>query len=141
MIISARVHYSCLALMELASQASTDRPLAASEISERHAIPGPFLNQILRTLRAAGWVQSSRGSQGGYRLIADPAKITLLDIVDAVGCQETPERGEANATVACQNLQEIWQAADEAARELLSQSTLAELVEKCRDEDAVMYFI
>ena len=63
-------------------------PVAIREIADRHGVPGPFLVQILRTLRTAGWVQSVRGSQGGYRLSVDPAKITLLDIAEAVGCQE-----------------------------------------------------
>ena len=60
MVISARVHYACLALTELATRGADSAPVAAAEITLRHGIPGPFLVQILRTLRAAGWVESIR---------------------------------------------------------------------------------
>ncbi len=141
MIISARVHYSCLAMSELAARQDENTPVAAGDISERHGIPGPFLNQILRTLRAAGWVQSSRGSQGGYRLIVDPATITLLDIADEVGCQETQDRRETNPTPAGESLQAIWETASESARAVLSRTTLADLVDRCKEDSGVMFYI
>ncbi len=74
MMISARVHYACLAMLELAMRQDDPAPVAIREIADRHGVPGPFLVQILRTLRAAGWVQSVRGSQGGYRLSVDPVQ-------------------------------------------------------------------
>ena len=98
MVISARVHYACVAMLELAIQNDEGSPVAIREITDRHGVPGPFLVQILRSLRALGWVQSIRGSQGGYRLSVDPATITLLDIAEAIGSQETGCRTEANRT-------------------------------------------
>ena len=107
MVISARVHYACLAMLELAIRSDDSSPVAIREITDRHGVPGPFLVQILRTLRTAGWVQSIRGSHGGYRLSVDPAKITLLDIAEAVGCQDAGCRTESKATPADEMLQEI----------------------------------
>ncbi|TWU65619.1 MULTISPECIES: RrF2 family transcriptional regulator [Crateriforma] len=141
MVISARVHYSCLALVELASRMDDPSPVAASDISQRHAIPGPFLNQILRTLRAAGWVQSIRGSHGGYRLAVDPESITVLDIADEVGCQETQDHGESQTGVAAETLQDIWAEATQSARDVLAKITLAELSRRCRQDDGVMFYI
>ena len=141
MVISARVHYACLAMLELAIRSDDASPVAIREITDRHGVPGPFLVQILRTLRTAGWVQSIRGSHGGYRLSVDPAKITLLDIAEAVGCQEAGCRTEGKATAADEMLQEFWDDAAEASRKVLSCARLSDLVERCRHGEATMFYI
>jgi Rrf2 family protein len=141
MVISARVHYATLAMLELAIRGEDASPVAVREITDRHAIPGPFLVQILRTLRAAGWVQSVRGSQGGYRMAVSPQSITLLDIAEAVGCQETGHQSDAKSTSADELLQEIWDEASEASRAVLAAARLSDLVERCRHGDATMFYI
>ena len=141
MLISARVHYASLAMLELALRVDDSAPVAIREITDRHGVPGPFLVQILRTLRTAGWVQSVRGSQGGYRLAVEPSKITLLDIAEAVGCQESGCRTEGKATPAEEMLQVYWDDAAEASRAVLSQARLCDLVERCRHGDATMFYI
>jgi Rrf2 family protein len=140
MVISARVHYACLALLELAIR-DNDAPVTAGEMTERHGIPGPFLVQILRTLRAAGWVQSIRGSQGGYRLSVDPSTLTLLEIAEAVGGQESGCQTETKGTPADDLLQEFWDDASAASRRVLAKARLSELVERCRHGDAMMFYI
>ena len=141
MTISARVHYACLAMLELAIRRDEKSPVAVREITDRHGIPGPFLVQILRTLRMAGWVQSIRGSQGGYRLSVDPTQITLLDIAEAVGAQEAGCQTEANKTEADVILQAFWDQAAEASRKVLSDAKLSDLVERCRHGDSTMFYI
>ena len=141
MVISARVHYACLALLELALRRDDPAPVAAGEITERHGIPGPFLIQILRTLRTAGWVESSRGSQGGYRLTADPSRITLLDVAEALGCQESRGKTEAMATAEDELLQEVWERAAEVSRQVLATTTLGDLVERRRHGESTMFYI
>jgi Rrf2 family protein len=141
MVISARVHYACLALTELATRGADSAPVAIREMTMRHKIPGPFLVQILRTLRTAGWVESIRGSQGGYRLAIDPSQLTLLEIAEAVGCQDTTCRAGTTPTQADQILQEFWDDAAEASRRVLSQVRLIDLVERCRHGDATMFYI
>lgn len=141
MTISARVHYAALALAELAVRSEDTSPVSIREITDRHGVPGPFLVQILRTLRTAGWVQSIRGAQGGYRLSVDPAELTLLDIAEAVGCLETGCKTEAKPTAAGQKLQDIWAEASEASREVLASHRLSDLVAHVRDDTATMFYI
>lgn len=141
MVISARVHYACLALLELAIRRDDAAPVAIREIADRNGVPGPFLVQILATLRTAGWVQSVRGSQGGYRLSVDPATITLLDIAEAVGCPEAGCRTEGKAGPADEMLQECWDEAAEASRDVLARVRLSDLVERCRHGDETMFYI
>ena len=40
-MISARVHYACLAMLELASRSSEQAPVSLREISDQHGVPGP----------------------------------------------------------------------------------------------------
>lgn len=141
MMISARVHYACLAMIELAIRQDDPGPVTIREIADRHGVPGPFLVQILRTLRTAGWVQSVRGSQGGYRLSVDPSKVTLLDIAEAVGCQEAGCRTEGTASAADEMLQDLWDQAADASRRVLARARLSDLVERCRHGDDAMFYI
>jgi Rrf2 family protein len=128
-------------MLELAIRVDDSSPVAIREITDRHGVPGPFLVQILRTLRTDGWVQSIRGSHGGYRLTVDPTQITLLDIAEAVGCQEAGCRAEAKATPADEMLQVFWDDAAAASRNVLSRARLSDLVERCRHGDATMFYI
>ncbi|TWU37307.1 RrF2 family transcriptional regulator [Novipirellula artificiosorum] len=141
MVISARVHYACLAMLELTMRADDSAPVAVREITDRHQIPGPFLAQILRPLRVAGWVQSVRGSQGGYRLTVDPGQITLLDIAEAMACQAAHNHLTDNPTGSATALQQVWDDADEASRAVLSSMRLSDLAQRCREGEATMFYI
>ncbi|MCG8653507.1 MAG: Rrf2 family transcriptional regulator [Pirellulales bacterium] len=141
MLISARVHYAALAMLELAIRSDEGTPVAVREMTNRHGIPGPFLVQILRTLRAAGWVKSVRGSQGGYRLAVNPSQVTLLDIAEAVGCQDGGLQTETTATDADKMLQAHWDRAVEASRAVLAEAKLSDLVERARHGEASMFYI
>jgi Rrf2 family protein len=141
MVISARVHYACLAMVDLAIHREDPSPVAIREITDRHGVPGPFLVQILRALRTAGWVQSTRGSQGGYRLSVDPATLSLLDIAEAVGCTESGFQTDSKPTAVDQMLHEFWDEAAEASRNVLARARLSDLVERCRHGDATMFYI
>ncbi|MEO1616287.1 MAG: Rrf2 family transcriptional regulator [Planctomycetota bacterium] len=138
---SARMHYATLALVELARCREAGKLTAANEISDRQGIPGPFLVQILRTLRSAGWVQSVRGSQGGYRLSADPDDLTLLEIAETTGQTPGGFAGELGDNPVERKLQSVWDEASEASRQVLAQTTLTDLVEHCQDDGDVMFYI
>jgi Rrf2 family protein len=48
------------------------------------AVPEQFLSKVLQTLARQRLIQSQRGASGGFALAADPERVTLLDIVEAV---------------------------------------------------------
>jgi Rrf2 family protein len=53
-------------------------------ICEHEHVPRPFAYKILKKLERDGFVASSRGSTGGYRLIKPPGDITLFDIANSI---------------------------------------------------------
>ena len=143
MQVSARVHYGCLAMLELASRYGQDRPVALREIAKRHGIPQPFLVQILQSLRTANLVTSTRGSGGGYRLSVAPDQIRVLDIAESIGCGESATIGNVGDAGLPEGdaLRGLWQRADDAAREILGGTTLEDLVQACGDDSAAMFYI
>ncbi len=141
MQIPARVHYACLAMLELAAQTRGDKPVALREITQRHGIPQPFLVQILQQLKAAGWVTSTRGAQGGYRLLVQPTELTLLDIVQQIGYRESGCGGGDDDTAEAQVLRAVWERASEAFRETLAQTRLSDLAIRCAEPSAAMFYI
>jgi Rrf2 family protein len=141
MVINAAVHYACLAMMDIAIHGEDGVPVRSSEIIRRNEIPGPFLVQILRTLKSTGWVKAVRGSQGGYQLIVQPDAITLLDIAEAIGCPDliTPAHAEEPAAHAA--LKKHWRDADEQSRMQLSRVRLGDVIRSVRQSEAPMFYI
>lgn len=80
MKLSARTRYAARVLLDLAEH-NGDTPVCASTISENTDISVPFIEQILRPLKNAGFIKSVRGAYGGHVLLKDPSDITLGDVV------------------------------------------------------------
>ncbi len=73
------------AIQALTSLAAPDFPRAMiADIARRAGVPAAYLAKIMKRLNDAGIVDSKRGSKGGIWLARAPAKITLLEIMNAV---------------------------------------------------------
>lgn len=83
-MISQRARYAFKAMVALA-RATPGRGLNIRELCEQESLPRKFIEQILSTLRAAGYISSRRGRDGGYELLK-PADLihvgSLLRLVD-----------------------------------------------------------
>lgn len=100
MKLTTRGHYSVKALLDLSLQKGLG-PASVKEIALRQNLPAPYLEKLLIQMRRAGLVQSVRGAGGGYRLARVPAKISLGQILEAVGETIEPLQGHlADATQA-----------------------------------------
>ena len=80
MRISTKGDYGVRALIEL-SHHYGEGPLQSAEIAARQRIPEPYLDQLLTTLRKAGFIRSVRGPQGGHALIRRPEEVRLSDVI------------------------------------------------------------
>ncbi len=142
MNLSAKVEYACIAVLELANQFGAGEPVRLRSIAEAHGIPSPFLVQIMLQLKAAGLVESTRGAAGGYQLTRDPSVITLAEVKEVIdGTANGLVSNLADATSATRVLLDAWQRIDEAERELLSDITFGQLVERVRGRTEKMYYI
>lgn len=81
--ISAKGAYGLYAMIELAKRYRSGS-VQIKDIAETQSIPQHYLEQLLVTLRKAGFVKSFRGTNGGYCLAKSPAEILLVDIFVAL---------------------------------------------------------
>jgi Rrf2 family cysteine metabolism transcriptional repressor len=127
--ITSKSPYAVLALAELARSAGAG-PVPIGELARRREVPVQFLEQLFATLRRGGIISSQRGVKGGYRFARDPSAITVLEVVEML---DGPLGRDAEGTFA--------QAA-EAARKVLAQTTIADVLEReMREAGASMYHI
>ena len=82
MKLSKRGEYALRTLINLGIAAEVKRPLVqVSELADNEQLPIKFLEQIMQTLKDAGWVESQRGKFGGYRLAKPARQITIGQVV------------------------------------------------------------
>jgi len=89
MKLTTRSHYSVKALLDL-SLLPDYGPASVNAIAQRQDLPAPYLEKLLIAMRRAGLVDSIRGPQGGYQLARSPARISLGQILEAVGESTQP---------------------------------------------------
>ena len=127
--ITTKSPYALKALTEL-GLVGGDAPVPIGELARRRDIPVQFLEQLFAVLRRAGILNSQRGVKGGYTFGKDPATITVLDVVELL---DGPLGAGAEG---------IFAECAAAAREVLSRTTIADLVEReRRDAGVAMYYI
>lgn len=80
---NSKLRYALCAAIDLALQPMNEA-CQSREIAARQNIPGPYLDQILASLKGAGIVRSIRGAGGGYNLARAPERITVGDVVRAL---------------------------------------------------------
>jgi Rrf2 family protein len=107
-----------------------------SEISERQDIPPSFLSKIFQNLARAGYVNSTRGTGGGFTLGKSPDDITLLDIVEAIDGQISLNVC-LNAGATCDKkpgcaVHAVWSDAQRYMVDLLKKNTFATLAKENR---------
>ncbi len=80
-MLSKKTKYAINALVYIARRdASIEKPVQISEISEEQNIPRKFLESILLELKKAGILDSKKGRAGGYFLIRPTQDVNLAEI-------------------------------------------------------------
>ncbi len=144
MRISAKTEYACIAMLELASQYGAGEPVRIRRIAERHAVPPRFLVQILLQLKGAGLVGSVRGAAGGYHLLKPPQEITLghvMEVIDGSSEEDGPTSSASPDSPAAKVLVQAWNDVAAVERKMLDEITLADLLERAKEQDERTYHI
>ncbi|WP_457552342.1 RrF2 family transcriptional regulator [Desulfobacula sp.] len=140
MKLSTKSRYGTRILIELALHVNQGA-LQVSTISSNQKISVKYLEQLLRTLKKAGIVNSVRGPRGGHLLIKDPEEIYLGQIVrlfemqtDLVECVSSPEKCELAADCLVRN---AWQDATSVLYKKLDSVSIADLIRGKGEKDPV----
>ena len=85
-MITQKMKYALKALLVLADEYRQPRPepLTIEEIARRSATPKRFLEHILLEIRNDGVIASTRGRAGGYKLVRDPAEVSISELLRTI---------------------------------------------------------
>lgn len=81
MKITTKGRYALLIMSDIAR--NEDNYTSLNEISIKENISLKYLEKIMSLLRKANFVTSSRGSDGGYKLVRKPEEYTIAEILEA----------------------------------------------------------
>ena len=133
MKISTKGRYGLRLMFELAYHYNKGL-VPLKEIAKRQEISDKYLEQIIMRLNHAGLVKSVRGAQGGYMLAAPPEETTVEEVLPVLeGSLCVVECIGANG-VECKNINScptygIWSKINQAIQQVVSNITLADMVE------------
>ena len=141
MIFTTKAEYGVRLLVELGKQ-DGGTPISLKSIAEGEGLPLAYLERIVALLKKAGFVESTRGAHGGYRL-AQPAEAIRMDAVIAalegavapMSCFVDDSAGD-NTRVLCSHHDDgelcatklLWTRVQGGVVRALQNTTLAELV-------------
>ncbi len=136
MRVSTKGDYGIRALIELAHHYGEGRPIQSSEIAARQKIPESYLEQLLATLRRAGFIRSVRGPAGGHSLVRPPDEIRVSEVVQVLEGKIMPiecldEASECTRSGGCAQ-REMWERVQQAILEVLESTTIGELAARDR---------
>lgn len=142
MKVSTKSRYGVAAMVDLAQQFGKG-PVALRGVASRQQVSEHYLEQLIASLRKAGFVQSVRGAQGGYVLAREPSSISVGDIVRAMEGPIAPvdcllaDKGSHNPycdkTTGCVR-RTVWEKMGDSISYALDSISLATL---CREADTI----
>lgn len=131
---STRGEYGVRLMVELARHYGSG-PVSLSEMAEHEALPRPYLEQLVVSLREAGLVTSTRGARGGYELARPATAIPMSEVVTAlegpiapmVCASDDPDHADWCERTGFCNVNLLWLRVRDAVVDALESMTLAEL--------------
>ena len=144
--LSQKCRYALRALFELAMR-GTIEPVKIQNIASAQGIPPRFLEVILAELKHGGFVESRRGSDGGYFLARSAHKLTVGEVLAFLrkGASNRNRQRQHTADIfGNYALSEMLKKVTNAVSMVYDQTTFADLVERelaIRSEQVPNYII
>lgn len=135
--VSTKGRYALRLMLDLAMHRE-DGCISIKTVSQRQGISEKYLEQIIKMLSKAKLVESTRGAQGGYKLVKEPSEYTVGEILRVTEGSLAPVEC-LNDDSACENCEncvtfEIWQNVLDAINEVVDNITLEYLVKKQKNK-------
>ncbi len=133
-MFSATVEYALRAMAFMAGQENSVQ--TTEGIASAIKVPRAYLSKVLQDLNRAKLIKSQRGLGGGISFVKSPAKITLLDIIQAVDPSELSQAGSDGSGKKkgrSGKLQRFMEQVQAELKGLLERTTLQEVAWKCQE--------
>ena len=131
MRISTKGRYALRLMLDLAIY-DTGEPVSLKDIAKRQDISEKYLEQIMGIVNKAGFVNSVRGSGGGYRLRKPVEDYTVGEILRSTEGSLAPvacvDDGSCDRIDFCTTFK-VWKRIGDAIDDVVDHITLADLVE------------
>lgn len=130
MKISTKGRYALKVMIDLA-QNSNGKYIPLSDIAKRQEISNKYLEQIVAMLNKAGYLETLRGNNGGYKLAKEPKDYTVGDILRATEGDIAPTsciREEKCKQAENCTTYKFWDGLDKVINEYIDSKTLADIV-------------
>jgi Rrf2 family transcriptional regulator, cysteine metabolism repressor len=132
MKVSKKCQYALKALFELAWR-NNGQPVKTSSIARAQRMSLRFTEIILNELKHGGFVESQRGSEGGYLLARDAGDLTIGQVIEYMQgpISFVPDAGDASEGVlpGSEAFKQLWQDVNGAVSAVFSSRTFSDLVE------------
>ncbi len=137
MKISTKGRYALRLMLDLAVN-NTGEYITIKSIAGRQEISDKYLEQIISSLNKAGYVKSTRGALGGYKLSMNPSDYTVGMILRVMEGSILPVDCLDNEGEPCKRnktcvTREVWQSVYDAVTKVVDHTTLQDLVDKQKD--------
>jgi Rrf2 family iron-sulfur cluster assembly transcriptional regulator len=137
MFFSASTTHALRAAAWLAANGGGGEAILGRDLARELKIPPDYLSKVLATLARSGVLKAARGANGGYRLARAPERIRLVQVVAPFegsrvrsACLLRPDR-PCRGSAAC-SAHSSWGDVNDAYREFLDKTTLADIREDAR---------
>lgn len=131
MKISTKGRYALRLMIDLA-QHEDEGFISLKCIAERQGVSVKYLEQIVTVLCKIGFLESLRGSHGGYKLANDPKEYTVGDILRTTEGSLAPITCLENSPNRCPRFKDcntikFWQGMYDTINNYVDSTTLADL--------------
>jgi len=134
MMVSTKGRYALRIMIDLAQNREAGY-VSLSDIARRQYVSLKYMEAIVSILNKAGFVESQRGKDGGYRLSREPEGYTIGSILKLtegslapISCSEMGSGGSACAQAGSCITFPMWQHLDEIVDGYLERITLLDLI-------------
>ena len=133
MKVSSKGRYALRIMIDLAMN-DNGNFISLKEIAERNGMSMKYSEQIVSMLNKAGYLQTARGNNGGYKLNRKPEEYKVGDILRASEGDLAPiicleEDGVCTRKENCITYS-FWEGRDKAINDYVNSKTLADLIRK-----------
>jgi Rrf2 family protein len=130
MKLSRRTDYALRAMTYLAVRRANG-PCTIAEVSRVEKTPREFTAKVLKDLCRMGFVRSTLGPRGGYRLARPPEMITVLEIMEALDGPVAINKCLADSSYCHQTpgcrMHRLFGRVNEKMREILGGASIADI--------------
>ncbi len=131
MKISTKGRYALRVMVDLALN-DNGKYITVKEIAARQEISNKYLEQIMAMLNKAGYLETARGTAGGYKLAKKASEYIVGDILKVTEGDLKPidcltEEGKCKRQANCMT-HSFWKGLDNTINEYLNSKTLEDLI-------------